>query len=43
MLDNGESLKEVVRPDFNWTIRIDFQGAKITSDVGFLKIITFIS
>jgi hypothetical protein len=33
----------VVRPDFNRTIRIDFQGAKIISNVGFLKIITFIS
>ncbi len=35
MLASGESRKEVVRPDFNRAIRIDFQGAKITSDVGF--------
>ena len=36
MLDSGESQKEVIRPDFNRSIMIDFQGAKITSDVGFL-------
>jgi hypothetical protein len=36
MLDGGESRKEVIRPDFNRAIMIDFQGAKITSDVGFL-------
>jgi hypothetical protein len=36
VLDSGESQKEVIRPDFNRAIRIDFQGAKITSDVGFL-------
>ncbi len=36
MLINGESRKEVVRPDFNRAIRIDFQGAQITSDTGFL-------
>jgi hypothetical protein len=36
VLDNGESRKEVIRPDFNRAIMIDFQGAKITSDVGFL-------
>ena len=36
MLDSGESRKEVIRPDFNRAIRIDFQGAKITSDLGFL-------
>ena len=36
MLASGESQKEVIRPDFNRAIRIDFQGAKITSDVGFL-------
>ncbi len=36
MLDRGESRKEVIRPDFNRAIMIDFQGAKITSDVGFL-------
>jgi hypothetical protein len=35
--------KRWFRPDSNWTIRIDFQGAKITSDIGFLKIITFVS
>ena len=36
MLDSGESRKELIRPDFNRAIRIDFQGAKINSDVGFL-------
>lgn len=36
MLDSGESRKEVIRPDFNRAIMIDFQGVKITSDVGFL-------
>src|SRR5665648_219583 len=36
MLDSGESRKEVIRPDFNRAIMIDFHGAKITSDVGFL-------
>ncbi|MBM4293534.1 MAG: IS1380 family transposase [Deltaproteobacteria bacterium] len=38
MLGCGESQKEVIRPDFNRAIRIDFQGAKITSDVGFLLV-----
>ena len=36
MLINGESRKEVMRPDFNRAIMIDFQGGKITSDDGFL-------
>lgn len=36
MLANGESPKEVIRPDFNGAIMIDFQGVWITSDVGFL-------
>lgn len=36
MLDSGESRKEVIRPDFNQAIMIDFQGPKITSYVGFL-------
>jgi hypothetical protein len=35
MLDSGESRKEVLRPDFNRAFMIDFQGAKITSDLGF--------
>jgi hypothetical protein len=38
MLANGEGQKEVIRPDFNRAIMIDFQGAKITSDVGFLLV-----
>ncbi len=38
MLASGESQKEVIRPDFNRAIMIDFQGAKITSDVGFLLV-----
>jgi hypothetical protein len=36
MLDSGESRKEVIRPEVNRAIMIYFQGAKITSDVGFL-------
>ena len=36
MLVNGETEKEVIRPDFNKSIFIDFAGAKITSDAGFL-------
>jgi hypothetical protein len=36
VLTSGESQKEVIRPDFNRAIMIDFQGARITSDVGFL-------
>jgi hypothetical protein len=36
MLDSGESQREVIRPDFNRAIMIDFQGAQITSDTGFL-------
>ena len=38
MLASGESPQEVIRPDFNRAIRIDFQGAKITSDLGFLLV-----
>jgi hypothetical protein len=29
MLDSGESRKEVIRPDFNRAIMIDFKSAKI--------------
>ena len=36
MLVNGEAQKEAIRPDFNKSIFIDFAGAKITSDAGFL-------
>jgi len=36
MFDSGEAQKGVIRPDFNRAIMIDFQGAAITSDVGFL-------
>ena len=36
MLGNGEAQKEAIRPDFNRSIIIDFAGAKITSDAGFL-------
>ena len=38
MLASGESQKEVIRPDFNRAIMMDFQGTRITSDVGFLLI-----
>jgi len=36
MLDCGESQKEVIRPDFNRAIMIDFQGAQVTSDPDFI-------
>jgi len=36
MLVNGEAQKDAIRPDFNKSIFIDFAGAKITSDAGFL-------
>ena len=36
MLRNGEAEKQAIRPDFNRSIFIDFAGAKITSDAGFL-------
>ena len=36
MLANGESQKEVIRPDFYRAIMIDFQGAQISSDTGFI-------
>jgi hypothetical protein len=36
MLDSGESQKEAIRPDFNRSIMIDFQGATISSDTGFI-------
>jgi hypothetical protein len=36
VLDSGESQKEVIWPDFNRAIMIDFQGATISSDTGFI-------
>lgn len=36
MLVNGEAQKDAVRPNFNRSIFVDFAGAKITSDAGFL-------
>lgn len=36
LINNGESRKEVLRPGFNRAVRIDFKGAQITSDSGFL-------
>jgi hypothetical protein len=36
VLANGESQKEMIRPDFNRAIMIDFQGAQISSDTGFI-------
>jgi len=36
MLGNGEAQKEAIRLDFNKSIFIDFAGARITSDAGFL-------
>jgi len=36
MLGEGGSPKVALRPDFNRSILVDFQGAKISSDTGFL-------
>ena len=36
MLGNGEAEKGAIRPDFNRSISIDFAGARIASDAGFL-------
>ena len=36
MSRSGEEQRETIRPEFNPAIMIDFQGAKITSDTGFL-------
>jgi hypothetical protein len=32
----GDKHRRTIRPDFDRPISIDFQGAKITSDTGFL-------
>jgi len=36
MRGSGEEQRETIRPEFNPAIMIDFQGAKVTSDTGFL-------
>ena len=36
MSGSGEKVRETIRPQFDSSIMIDFQGAKITSDTGFL-------
>jgi hypothetical protein len=36
VLGSGESQREAIRPDFNRAIMIDFQGAIISSDTGFI-------
>jgi len=36
MRSSDESRKGVIRPDFNRSIMIDFLGATITAEVGFL-------
>jgi len=36
MHGSGEEQNETIRPEFDRSIMIDFQGAKITSDTGFL-------
>jgi len=38
MLGNGEAQNRIIRPEFNRSIVIDFIGAKITSDAGFLAL-----
>ena len=35
MSASGESSKEAIRPNFNRSIMMDFQGAKLSSDTGF--------
>ncbi|MFZ0942778.1 MAG: hypothetical protein WB930_16165 [Syntrophobacteraceae bacterium] len=34
----GDKKRGTIRPDFDRSISIDFQGAKITTDAGFLLI-----
>jgi hypothetical protein len=36
MLRCGESQREAIRPNFNRSILIDFQGAEVSSDAGFI-------
>ena len=36
MHDHGEGQKEMLRPDFNRSISLDFLGAKLSADTGFL-------
>ena len=36
MLGNGEARYGIIRLEFNRSIPMDFRGAKITSDAGFL-------
>jgi len=36
MLGDGGNQKEVLRPDFNRSILVDFRGARINSNTGFL-------
>ena len=36
MHSSGESKKDALRPDFNRSIMMDFRGAKLSSDTGFL-------
>ena len=36
MHESGEQQDEAIRPECDGSIMIDFQGAKITSDTGFL-------
>ena len=38
MHDAGKAEKGVIRPEFNRSVVIDFQGAKITSDAGVLML-----
>ena len=38
MQGNGESPDRTIKADFNRSIVIDFLGAKITSDAGFLAL-----
>ncbi len=36
MFTHGEREKDTLRPDYNSSIKMDFQGAALSSDTGFL-------
>jgi len=38
MFGNGETQDRIIRPEFNRSIVMDFLGAKITFDAGFLAL-----
>ena len=38
VVHSGEKGKGVIRPDFKRSIKLDFQGATLTSDTDFLRL-----